>query len=171
MIGKLRRDGITIDAILARLNDLDVNISRSALGRHVEKLQVIGERMQRSRDISTALVDKFGPEPDNRTAQLNIELMQSIVMEVLTKENVDAETGESQQVVLDPEQVMFLSRAMKDMASAQKIDADRILKMRQEMAKEVDKAVSETAKQNGLSKDTVDALRIALRGKILGAGK
>ena len=39
-IGELREAGRTIDEILAKLAELDVEVSRSALGRHVKALEI-----------------------------------------------------------------------------------------------------------------------------------
>jgi hypothetical protein len=59
LIGRLRRDGRTIDEILAKLHELDVSISRSALARHTRKLDAIGAQLHHSRAIAEALVARF----------------------------------------------------------------------------------------------------------------
>ena len=163
-IGKLRLQGRTIDDILDHLKLMDVDVSRSALGRHVQKLAAIGERMKLSRDMATALVDRFGEEPDNRLARLNIEMMHSLVLDVMTAQTINEETGETSPVQLDAEQVMFLSRSLQALAGAQKTDADRTFRMRQEMAKEAAKAVDKVVKDKGLSAETVAEIRSAVLG-------
>ena len=47
-IGALRQDGRTIDEILAKLRELApaAEVSRSALGRHVQVLDRIGEQLR-----------------------------------------------------------------------------------------------------------------------------
>lgn len=165
LIGQLRQNGCTIDMIMTKLSELDVDVSRSAVGRHVRKLADVGERMRRSRDMATALVDRFGDKTDNRLARLNLELMHSIVMETITAAAED-EDGNAQPVTFDPEQVMFLGRALKDLASAQKTDAERTLKEREQMAKEAAKAVDKVAERTpgGLTRDTVDAIKAEILG-------
>lgn len=163
-IGKLRLQGRTIDEILAHLTTLDVEVSRSALGRHVQKLAAIGERMKLSRDMATALVTRFGEEPDNRLARLNLEMMHSLVLDVMTAQQVNEETGEVTPVQLDAEQVMFLSRSLQSLASAQKTDQERYLKAKLEAAKEAAKAVGAAATQLGVGKDMRQALMDAALG-------
>lgn len=151
LIGQLRAEGITIDAILAKLHELGADVSRSALGRHIKGLAEVGEQLRRSREIATALVSRFGEEPDNRVARLNIELMHGIVMQMLTSAAED-ETGEPGPVSFNPEEAMFLARSLQSLASAQKSDADRTLKVRQEVAKEMAREASrklETAVSSG----------------------
>jgi len=157
-IGKLRLQGRTIDEILAHLAQMDVEVSRSALGRHVQKMATIGERMKLSRDMATALVDRFGAEPDNRLARLNLEMMHSLVLDVMTAQTVNEATGEMTPVQLDAEQVMFLSRSLQSLASAQKTDQERFLKAKQEAAREAAKNVGEAATKLGLGKDMRQAL-------------
>ncbi len=163
-IGKLRLQGRTIDEIMAHLGTMDVEVSRSALGRHVQKLSAIGERMKLSRDMATALVDRFGEEPDNRLARLNIEMMHSLVLDVMTAQEVNEQTGEATPVSLDAKQIMFLSSSLSALASAQKTDADRHLKMKQEVLKEAAKAAEGVARKRGFDAQTIADIRETVLG-------
>lgn len=162
LIGRLRDSGRTIDEIMEKLAELDVDVSRSALGRHVKGLAEVGEQLRRSREIATALVGRFGEDADNRVGRLNIELMHGIVMQMLT--GSPGETGEAGPVTFDPEETMFLARSLQSLASAQKIDTDRLLKVRVETAKEAAKAVETVGKAKGLTKETMDAIKHAVLG-------
>ncbi|WP_066667367.1 MULTISPECIES: phage protein Gp27 family protein [unclassified Sphingomonas] len=164
LIGELRRDGRTIDEILEKLRELDANVSRSALGRHVKSLGEIAERMQRSRQMAEALVNKFGDQPDNKLARINLELMHTVVMETITAAEVDPETGEARSITFSPEQAMFLARAMQSLASAEKANDDRITKARDRERKEAAEKAGAAAKSKGLSADTVDFIRQAVLG-------
>ena len=154
-IGKLRTQGRTIDEILAHLGSLDVEISRSALGRHVKGLASLKERMQHSRDMAIALVDRFGEQPDNKLARLNLELMHSVVMQTITASSLD-EDGESQPVTFSPEEAMFLARSLQSLASAQKTDSDRTIIAQREALKKAAGAVKDAAGEAGLSAETAD---------------
>lgn len=165
LIGKLRRDrGATIDEILAHLRQLDVDVSRSALGRHVKSMAAVVERMQHSRAIADSLVSQFGEEPDNKLARVNLELMQSVVMQTITAAELDEKTGEAKPIIFDAEQAMFLARAMQSLASAEKTNSDRIIKARELATKEAAKKAVDAAKTKGLSADTVDFIRKAVLG-------
>jgi hypothetical protein len=163
-IGKLRLQGRTIDEILAHLAQMDVEVSRSALGRHVQKLATIGERMKLSRDMATALVDRFGEEPDNRLARLNLEMMHSLVLDVMTAQKINETTGELDPVTLDAEQVMFLARSLQSLASAEKTATDRAFKVKAETKAEAAKVVEKVSREKGLTAETVAAIRSAVLG-------
>ncbi len=163
LIGRLREGGRTIDEIMGKLAELDVDVSRSALGRHVKGLAEVGEQLRRSREIATALVSRFGEDADNRVGRLNIELMHGLVMQAVTA-SAEGEDGQPQAVTFTPEDTMFLARSLQSLASAQKIDTDRLLKVRVETAKEAAKAVETVGKAKGLTKDTMDAIKHAVLG-------
>ena len=163
-IGALRREGATIDEIKAKLEELRVDVSRSAIGRHVKSLAQISARMRESRAVAEALVSQFGEEADNRLARVNIELMHSVVMQTITAAEVDEETGEMRAVTFDPEQAMFLARAMQSLASAEKTNSDRIVKARELATVEAAKKAVGAAKAKGISADTVDFIRKAVLG-------
>lgn len=122
--------------------------SKSGLGRHVKGLEAIAEKLQRSRTVAEALVDKVGKEPESRTARLNIELMHASIQDLFLAAEAAGEAGaEGTPVALDPENAMFLARALKDLASARKADIDLTLKLKAEIAKEMQaKAVAAAEK-------------------------
>ena len=162
-VGRLRVQGRTLDEILEHLKGMDVEVSRSALGRHVKRMNAGRERMRHSREISTALVSQFGDQPDNRLARLNLELMHGVVMQTIMATTED-EDGDPQPVTFSPEDARFLADALAKLASAEKTNVDRTLKLKAEAAKEAVAAVEKVAKKEGLSKETTDAIRAGILG-------
>ena len=86
-IGRLRQNGRTIDEILTHLRKLDgiAPVSRTALGRHIKGLDILGERLRRSRQISEALVAQLGDAPESQSARIGIELVQTAVMDLFSR--------------------------------------------------------------------------------------
>lgn len=140
-IAALRRAGHTLDQILAHLRTLGVaedDVSRTGLWRHIEKLDELGEMMRQDRVLADALVAKFGEEPDDKTFRANIQMMQSLLLKL----NVAARLEQDE--VFGPQEMMFLSAAMKNLATAAKSDTDRIEKLEKRAA---EKAVAEERKR------------------------
>lgn len=165
LIADLRAKHVTLDQIKAKLQELGAEVSRSALGRHVKQLEQVGEKIRRSRDVAEALVKKLGDAPESRQARLNIELLHTLILDIVT----GGEDGES--VSLDPEQAMFLSRSLRDLAAATKSDVDLTLRLREELAKRqnkrVDQATAEIAKEAaeaGLSAERIAQLQAKVAG-------
>lgn len=167
LIGRLREDGRTLDEILAKLDELRAEVSRSALGRHVQKLDRIGERIRRSRAMADALVARFGDAPESRTARMNIELMHSIITDLVMAVE-GGENGEGTAITLDPENAMFLARSLDHLAKAAAADALLTQKIRDEAAKKAAAAavavVEKTGREKGLSADTISAIKTSILG-------
>jgi hypothetical protein len=170
-IKKLIRDlwvdhGWRIDDIRAKLIELGKPVSRSALGRHVRTLPEVAKEMREAREMAESLAREVGTAGEDKLAELNIELMHGVLLRLLSNGKT-SEDGES--VTFGPEEVMFLGRAMKDLAAARKTDVDRVRareKLIEERAKQAAVAkVEEVAKtQRGLTADLVMQIRHAVLG-------
>jgi hypothetical protein len=148
-IAAARERGCTIDEIVAKLRELGADLSRSGVGRHVQELDRLGEMLRESRAVAEALVTRFGEAPESRTARLNVELMHSLVMRCL------AAQGESA-VTLDPEEVMFLARALQSLTSASKADAAVALAVKKELAAELKSKLASLEQDGATGKRTLD---------------
>lgn len=139
-IGQLRQSGCTIDEIMDKLKELkpDLDISRTGLGTHVQRLDQISEKMRESRAVAEALVKQFGEEQDNRTSRINIELMHAVVMKLLAG---DAE--------LEPAEVMFLAKSLQSLSAANKADIEAAARMRREIAEKTVKAAEKAIESAG----------------------
>lgn len=165
-IGELRMAGRTIDEILAHLGTLsapDELPSRSALGRHVKGLAAVTERVRNSRAVAEAIVKELGDAPESQAARMNIELLHGAVMELFTGAG---DGGEA--FAPDPKSVMFLSKAMADLAGASKKNVEFITAVEKragERAKrEAATAVELVAREKGISADTLAAIKAGIFG-------
>ncbi|WP_439471326.1 DUF3486 family protein [Brevundimonas sp.] len=131
--------------------------SRSAVHRHAQKFEAISARMKKSREIAEMLVAEAGPQlADGKGFQVLVQGFHSLAFDLLA--NVDDEKP------FDPENLMFFARAIQSVASAQKTDADRALKLKLEAKKEAVAEVEKVAKQEGLSNDTLNRIRAGILG-------
>ncbi|MCW3835984.1 DUF3486 family protein [Sphingomonas canadensis] len=165
MIADLRIDfGWTIDEILTKLRELGQGeISRSALGRHVKSIEEVGAQLRHSREMAKALIEQVGDAPEDRVADLNIELLHAMILRLVTATN---DEGDGQPVTFGPEDAMFLGRTIQSLASARKTNAEMIFKVRQETARAAAKAVDAVAKDvpAGLTRETVDEIKRRIMG-------
>jgi len=166
-IGALRQDGHTIDEIHAVINTALVElgaepVSRSGLGRHLQDLDALGEEMRQQRVVAAALVDKFGAEPDDKLFRLNVELMQGLLL----KANVAARAGGA--VALEGQELMFLTSALKNIATASKTDTERVERIERRAADLAKRAAASAAAavgaERGMSKDTIEAIKASILG-------
>ncbi|KAA0678087.1 DUF3486 family protein [Roseomonas genomospecies 6] len=147
-IGRLRQGGRTIDEILDKLRELGADVSRSAVGRHVKKIEEIGAKLRQSREIAEALVRELGDEPDTKVTRLNIEMGHTLIMRLLS--------GETE---FGPEEVMFLTSSIQKLASARKTDADLIMKLQADADKKAMAAMETVAKKRGLTPEAIASIK------------
>jgi hypothetical protein len=153
-IGALLDQGRTLDEILKHLESLDVQVSRSALGRYKQHIDKVSERIRRSREVAEAIVRNQGDAPESKTARLNIELLHGVILDMISQlpdgsEQSDEKDPQSVLLTLSPRGAMEMAKAMDHLARASKQDADLIAKLREEAQAEaeakMDKAVHEAA--------------------------
>ncbi|MDA8049978.1 MAG: DUF3486 family protein [Rhodospirillales bacterium] len=170
LIGKLRGQGRTIDEIMARLREMDAEVSRSALGRHVKGLDALGEKMRRSRAVAEALVRELGEAPESRTARLNIELLHSAILDVFMKAADGEEIEESGQAALagDPQGAMLLAKALDHLARASKGNVEFLAKAEARAAERARSAAAaaaeNVARKQGISAETIAAIKSGIFG-------
>lgn len=161
-INNLRVDkGFTIEQIVEYLKSMNATVSKSAVGRHVKKLAEVGARIREARAVAEGIAPTIASSDDGQLVNMNVELLHSAIM------RLQSGTGDDgNDVDLTPAEAMMIGKALQAAASASKINADRVLKIRQETAKhavkEVDKVLKKTAP--GLSKETVAQIRSAVLG-------
>lgn len=162
-IAHLRRQGRTVDEILQHLEGLDLDKvpSRSAVGRHVKSLAQIGEQLRRSDSMAQFIVKEFGADTDDRAGRASIAILQGAILELLTEERLDEDGAP---VTLSAKEAKEVALALQRLVSAQRVDADRQLRMRAEFAKTAAAQVETAMKAQGMSAETIDLIRNAVLG-------
>lgn len=168
-IGRLRGNGHTIDEILAALRELDVtSISRSALGRHVQGMEKIASRLRHSRNVAEALVRQLGDAPASRSAQLNIELLHTAILDLNLASEDEADGKGLAALRGNPEGLMLLAKALDHLTKSAKADIDNQKQIEERVAarihKETEGKLKDALKNQGLSADVA----IQIRRQVLG---
>ena len=163
-IGELRRDGHTIDEILAHLRGLGVGpeqVNRSGLGVAIRKWDAVAARLNDSRAAAESIMSRLeAPGADDRVARLNIQMLHASFLELMRGED-----GEAPQ--FSPQEAMFLSATLKNLVSAAKVDQSRVIELKklldEERAKtERLKETVETASKTGVTGNLISRLRTEL---------
>lgn len=158
----LRAGRHTLEDILAKLAELNdgvVPVSRSALGRYAMRAEEQMKRYREAQEVARVWVDKLDSEPDGDVARLLPEMLRSVAFQTLGSIGDREESADAQEV-------MFLAKAMKDLASADKLTQERILMIRQEVAKRAATEAVKQAKASGLSDEAADLIRQKILGVV-----
>lgn len=157
-IGSLRQEGRTIDEIMAKLDELNVDVSRSAVGRHCKRLESIQASIRQSRTIAEAIVKDYGDEDkENKVARANIEVLHSILFRMMGSED-----GEP--VTLDAKDAMFLATSLEKLTKAEKTDFEKEMKLRDKIREKAEKNLEKTAQKKGFSKEVIETIRREILG-------
>lgn len=156
---------IALDEVMTRLEALlDFNDahakspSRSAVHRHAQKFAALGERIKRSEAFADALAREVGPHiGDGKGVEVLIQAFQSLAFDMLGAMQEDQ--------VLDPENLMMFARSIQSVASAQKTNAERALRIEQETRKTAAAQAEKAMKARGMTGETIDFIRNAVLGK------
>lgn len=169
IIGRLRQHGKTIDEILDHLRTMEIEVSRSALGRHVQSLEKVGERMRRSRAIADALARQIGDTSESKLTSLNIELLHGFVFDFLASAEDEGEEGAGAKALLrDPMAMKLFSEAVERLTKASRHNADFVDQVEKRAAAkaktEAAKAVDAVAKEKGLTTELIAAIKQSILG-------
>jgi len=157
------KDGrASIDEIVGLIKSLGGDASRSAVGRYVQRQNKTLEHFKQAQEMAKVWVDKLGSEPEGDVGRLIIQMLRVISYRTM------GEMSEHDQV--DPQDIMFLGKAIKDISSADKVLVDREAVVRKLVAMQAAKVadeVTKTTRKAGMSDETIDLIR----SKILGIGE
>ena len=155
------KDGLTIDAIVDLLREEGAEVSRSAVGRYTQNYREMAARQRDMSSVATAFASEFG-DADNAQQKLLIQMFTSVMTQAVLPM---AAGGDAE---IDPKDAHFLARAIKDVVSAAKTDADREAKIREEERKsaraEAVKVAEQAARGSGATPDTIAAIKRELLG-------
>ena len=149
-IGQLRQAGKTIDEILEKLKELDIDVSRSALGRHCKSIR-------QSRIVAEALAKNFGDEGENKVSQVNIELMHSPILKMMV--NNDGET-----ITMDSKDAFFMASSLQKLVQASKQNVENVIQLRKEFAEKAAQVVDKAGKKKGISAENLDFIKREIFG-------
>ncbi len=157
-IGDLRRDGHTIDEILAHLRAIGVGpdrVNRSGLGKAVQKWDAIAARLNESRTAAESIMSRLeSPGADDRVARLNIQMLHASLLELMRGED-----GEPAR--FEPQEAMFVSATIKNLVGAARVDQSRVIELKKQLDEErakteqVREVVKAAAATNGISAETM----------------
>lgn len=136
--------------------------SRSSVHRYAQRFEVVVERIQRSKELTNLLAEQLGPEvADGRGVQVMVQAVQSLTYDLLAS----LEEG----TAVDPKAIHDLAKAAHHLAAAQKTDADRALKIEEDVRRRVAADTAKLGKKLGWSSETAQTVREQILGVKLGA--
>lgn len=133
-------------------------ISRSAFNRAALRVSLLGRRLEETRELAAILAPKLDQAGDSSLTLLVAESIKTLISEMLSN------AGELDANSKTAEMLLNLARALQSAEHSKRISTETRKKYESELAEKTSKAVDAVAKSQGLTKDTVDAIKAQILG-------
>lgn len=137
---------------------LDIKpISKSAFNRKALWLASYGRQLENAREIASVWAEKLEETPNGDVGLLLGETLKTLIFDVLSEASLSKKS---------PSMVMLgvASEALRNLEKARELSVSSRVKIEKEFIKDANKAVAPVAKDKGLSKDTIAAIKSQILG-------
>lgn len=164
---RLIRDGRTIHEITTALNELDADVSKSAVGRYVKSTRELMQRHLAAQDIAGRLIAQLGENPQGDVGALLAEMLKTIAFQLMADMGTDGgelDPEAAAELRAKPMDIMLLAKGLDHLERAGAIGFKRRLEIERLVLARQAKAAESVAKQQGLSTDQWAAIRAKFLG-------
>ena len=132
-------------------------VSKSAVNRYSQRMDAIGDKMRQSREIADMWIGRLGNEPQGQVGKLLNEFTRTMAFETA----LHLSEGEDP---IPPKLLKELSLSIKHLEEAASVNEKREREIRKRATEEAAAAVDAVAKQQGLTRDGVKAIKEQILG-------
>lgn len=145
-----------VDAINAEAGE--PLISKSSLNRYAQRMKKFAEKNRQAREVAEAYLEKYGSDTRNRLGKVVNEQVRLVAFDLISELEELKETTE-----VDPKlmtDVIFkVSRGLKDLEQAEKLNAEREDEIRKIVLSETAEKLESVAIKNGITQQTLEQLK------------
>lgn len=156
---RLIREGSTILEITAKLNELDAEVSKSAVGRYVKSAREQMRQYQDAQAVAGQWVTQLGENPTGDVGALLAEMLKTVAFQALATMAPD----DSGAVATKPMDIMLLAKAIRDLEATSKANIERRAAIEKAAIERAAKKAGEVGTRAGLSQATIDEIQKELR--------
>ena len=133
-------------------------VSKSSVNRYKLRMDKFAAKTREAREVADAYIEKYGTENRNKLGKVANEYIRLMVFDLITElENLKDNGGEVKPEELS-EIIYKVSRAIKELEQADKLNAQREAEIKSEAMKEAAEKVETVCKQKGVSKESMDMI-------------
>lgn len=165
---RMIREGRTIQQITDKLNELDADVSMSAVGRYTKSAR---EQMKRYRDaqqVAGMWVEQIGENSKGDVATLCGQMLTGIAHatldQIAQQQMTDEEPGGKPAKPMKPMDLMLLAKALESMESTSKRSMERRERIERQVLERQANAAEKVAAKQGMSAEHWAQLRAQFLG-------
>lgn len=161
----LKDPSITQSDITALINNEagESVVSKSSVNRYAQRMQKQIEKTRQAREVADAYLDKMGNGTRNQLGKVVNEQIRLMSFELMAEIEELKENGETD-TALVIDLIYKVSRGLKELELAEKLNAEREDQIRKAVLKEAAETAAKQLKKEGLSMSAI----IQLKKEILG---
>jgi Protein of unknown function (DUF3486) len=139
----IREGRASADQIVAIINEMGGHASASAVTRYARSARAQMEQFTQATEIAKVWVGKLGADPTSDVGRLVTEMLRTVAWQQVGSMGDDSDGRANE--------TMMLARAIKDLASADKLTVEREARIRKEIKEQAAETAVHSAKKAGLS--------------------
>ena len=159
LIELLNRPDVTqleiVDAINAEAGE--PLISKSSLNRYAQRMKKFAEKNRQAREVAEAYLEKYGSDTRNKLGKVVNEQIRLVAFDLISELE---ELKESEEVSpkLMTEVIFKVSRGLKELEQAEKLNAEREDEIRKTVLAEAAAKLEQVGKKKGISQEAMKAI-------------
>jgi hypothetical protein len=138
-------------------------VSRMTVNRYAKKMQHFAEKNRQAKEIADAYIDKYGGENRQTLGKVINEQMRVAIFDLMGDFEEIRTDGETKAVEA-ADMLYKISRGLKELEQAEKLNAERTDSIRKAALAEAASIVEKEAKSAGLDEATMDIIKRKILG-------
>lgn len=132
-------------------------ISKSSLNRYAQRMKKFAEKNRQAREVAEAYLEKYGSDTRNKLGKVVNEQIRLIAFDLISELEELKERSKVNPALMT-EVIFKVSRGLKELEMAEKLNAEREDEIRKAVLAEAAAKIEEVGKKKGVSKETLDAI-------------
>lgn len=164
---RLIREGRTIHEITDALNQLDAEVSKSAVGRYVKSAREQMDRYREAQKVAGMWVEQLGENPRGDVGTLCGQMLTGIAhatLDQIAQQQMQAQDDGKPAKPLKAMDLMLLAKALESMEATSKRSMERREKIERQVLERQAKAAEKVAKKQGMAPEHWAQLRAQFLG-------
>jgi len=138
-------------------------ISKSSVNRYALRMKTFAEKNRQAKEVAELYLEKYGGEDRNKLGKIVNEQVRLVAFELISE--LDDLKAKDKIKPLGLTEIIFkVSRGLRDLELAEKLNAERTKDIRKAALEEAAKIAEKIARQDGVSKKTSDKIRKEILG-------
>ena len=138
-------------------------ISKSSVNRYALRMKTFAEKNRQAKEVAELYLEKFGGEGRNKLGKIVNEQVRLVAFELISEldELKAAEKIKPQGIT---EIIFKVSRGLRDLELAEKLNAERAEDIRKTALEDAAKIAEKSARQDGVAKKTIEKIKKEILG-------